>query len=380
MKERLKVFLIGACSSVILIGSVSFAAQYSDTVQRFYNNIKISLNGTEITPKDINGNVVEPFIIDGTTYLPVRAVGNALGLNVDWNGETNTVILSNEPIQKEEEVSYEPIEDYSEKPISIIVSTTKKEPTYEEEGLIVGKSIDLDVCYYDRNIQAVPKVEWSSNNTSIAEVDQNGVVTAKSKGKVHISAMSTGGWEDTYILFVVEPTVKVYDYVEKCLSSSYVKKGAKCAYKINTEDNELSVIRYLENNKYGGNAYVMINYTTKEICYVDVVSNRLFSYNAKINNDMTLTDYTYMVSGKPLEEKTLDLNSNSGVKIKEMFEIEMELQKVLFGIENYETLNILGKDLNSIKKQTLDLNSIAQLGIYYGSVSYQYYEDLMGTI
>lgn len=103
MKERLKGFFIGACSSLILIGGVSFAAQYSDTVQRFYNNIKITLNGTEITPKDVNGNVVEPFIIDGTTYLPVRAISNALGLNVDWNGETQTVILSEEESIKNEE-------------------------------------------------------------------------------------------------------------------------------------------------------------------------------------------------------------------------------------------------------------------------------------
>lgn len=28
-------------------------------------------------------------------YLPVRAVANALGVNVDWDGNTNTVILSN---------------------------------------------------------------------------------------------------------------------------------------------------------------------------------------------------------------------------------------------------------------------------------------------
>ena len=47
-----------------------------------------------IEPKDVNGNVVEPFIIDGTTYLPVRAICNALGLKVNWNSETNTVELT----------------------------------------------------------------------------------------------------------------------------------------------------------------------------------------------------------------------------------------------------------------------------------------------
>lgn len=58
--------------------------------------IKITLNGINIEPKDVNGNIVEPFIIDGTTYLPVRAICKALGLEVNWNSETNTVELIEE--------------------------------------------------------------------------------------------------------------------------------------------------------------------------------------------------------------------------------------------------------------------------------------------
>lgn len=58
-----------------------------------YGGIKISLDGVEFVPKDVNGNVVEPFTVDGTTYLPVRAVANAFGLEVGWDQETQTVIL-----------------------------------------------------------------------------------------------------------------------------------------------------------------------------------------------------------------------------------------------------------------------------------------------
>ena len=75
--------------------SIVNAKQISENVQRIYRDIQIKVNGSQITPKDANGNVVEPFIIDGTTYLPVRAIGDALGLEVGWNGETNTVSLNN---------------------------------------------------------------------------------------------------------------------------------------------------------------------------------------------------------------------------------------------------------------------------------------------
>ena len=59
-----------------------------------YNNIKITLDQKEIIPKDGNGNPVEPFIIDGTTYLPLRGIANALGLGVNWDPSTGTVALT----------------------------------------------------------------------------------------------------------------------------------------------------------------------------------------------------------------------------------------------------------------------------------------------
>lgn len=59
-----------------------------------FRNIKIVLDGQTVTPRDANGSVVEPFIYDGSTYLPVRALANALGLGVGWDNDTSTVILT----------------------------------------------------------------------------------------------------------------------------------------------------------------------------------------------------------------------------------------------------------------------------------------------
>lgn len=96
MKERGKGFIAGLLVSAILAGTIGTAAATigSRTVKADYADIKIVLNGNQITPQDANGKEVEPFAINGTTYLPVRAVANALGMGVDWNGETSTVILT----------------------------------------------------------------------------------------------------------------------------------------------------------------------------------------------------------------------------------------------------------------------------------------------
>ena len=96
MKERSRGFISGVLASVItlsLIGTAS-ATIGPRNITADYSDIKITLNGTEITPTDANGTMVEPFAVNGTTYLPVRAVGNALGLDVQWNGTTSTVLLS----------------------------------------------------------------------------------------------------------------------------------------------------------------------------------------------------------------------------------------------------------------------------------------------
>ncbi len=77
--------------------AASFLSTYTVVETRAtYCDIKITLNGEILHIANAQGESVEPFIIDGTTYLPLRAVAAALGLSVEWNGETNSISLSSE--------------------------------------------------------------------------------------------------------------------------------------------------------------------------------------------------------------------------------------------------------------------------------------------
>ncbi len=53
----------------------------------------ICLDGSVITATDTNGNVVEPFVEDGTTYAPVRAIASAFDVEISWDQDTLTVYL-----------------------------------------------------------------------------------------------------------------------------------------------------------------------------------------------------------------------------------------------------------------------------------------------
>ena len=97
MKEKLKGIAIGLLMGVLLTGGISYAATRSETIDVFYDNIKIFIDGEELDPRDGDGEKVEPFIYNGTTYLPVRAVGQAVGKSVDWDGVEKVVYLGAKP-------------------------------------------------------------------------------------------------------------------------------------------------------------------------------------------------------------------------------------------------------------------------------------------
>ena len=84
-------------------------AGYTKTIDISYSDIKININGYVIEPKDVNGNLVEPFISNGTTYLPIRALANALFKGVMFYDKTNTIYIADEdkfPTFKDMKVHY----------------------------------------------------------------------------------------------------------------------------------------------------------------------------------------------------------------------------------------------------------------------------------
>lgn len=97
--KNFKGFIAGfTCAAVIFSSTViGFASTGSKTLTAAYNNIKIYVNQQMVTPKTASGAVVEPFVVDGTTYLPVRAVATALGQEVSWDGSTNSVYIGGQP-------------------------------------------------------------------------------------------------------------------------------------------------------------------------------------------------------------------------------------------------------------------------------------------
>lgn len=100
MKKIIVIPLVAAVSALSMsIGAI--AASNLEEVKAYLNKgISIELYGKDWTPKDEDGSTLHPITYNGNTYLPVRAVGESVGVKVGWNGNTQTIYLGDQPVEE----------------------------------------------------------------------------------------------------------------------------------------------------------------------------------------------------------------------------------------------------------------------------------------
>ena len=92
MKSLGKVMAGVIIGILCTISIPALAATVSKNIE-VYTGVSIYVDDVKLNAKDANGNPVEAFIYNGTTYLPVRAISEAVGKPVVWDGKTTTVYL-----------------------------------------------------------------------------------------------------------------------------------------------------------------------------------------------------------------------------------------------------------------------------------------------
>ena len=156
MKKHAKILILALCCALLLSSAV-YAASRTRTMEVTYSDIKLVVDGNAVTPKDAAGTVVEPFIYEGTTYLPVRAVGEALGKQISWDGNTKTVYIGAVPGQETYLLDVcPPYEtDYYSAPetVSIMGTQYKKAFTLTERVWTTGSEWKTGYAYFNLNGQ-----------------------------------------------------------------------------------------------------------------------------------------------------------------------------------------------------------------------------------
>lgn len=99
------------CALALAAGSAVAASTITTrTLQAQYADISLEVSGQKITLTDAKGNPVEPFAVDGTVYIPARALGDILGKEVLWDASTHTVSVGKAPLMEDAETLISAVE------------------------------------------------------------------------------------------------------------------------------------------------------------------------------------------------------------------------------------------------------------------------------
>lgn len=92
--KNLTVSLLGKRTEAPTAGTPDTAAQPGYVSAELRKDFTIQVEQAVCTFRDANNTVVYPLLYQGSTYLPVRAIGELMGKKVGWQGDTKTVTLS----------------------------------------------------------------------------------------------------------------------------------------------------------------------------------------------------------------------------------------------------------------------------------------------
>ncbi|WP_054956996.1 stalk domain-containing protein [Paenibacillus dakarensis] len=86
-----------ALTSLAMLGCLGtgvYAGSNLQEIKAYLNpSIKFKVDGQPVQLKNSSGAVITPISYNNTTYLPVRAISDVLGVTVNFDGKTNTIQL-----------------------------------------------------------------------------------------------------------------------------------------------------------------------------------------------------------------------------------------------------------------------------------------------
>ncbi|WP_026477968.1 stalk domain-containing protein [Alkaliphilus transvaalensis] len=87
MRNKMKGFIAGVLITLIIMANpLALAQGFNQTISVLFNSLTIKVNGSTVNADNI--------LYNGTTYVPLRAVSEALGREVSFDGATSTVNIN----------------------------------------------------------------------------------------------------------------------------------------------------------------------------------------------------------------------------------------------------------------------------------------------
>ena len=93
-RNRRIAMIVAVLMLTMAFSTTGFAAWMGKTIEAQYRNVTIFVNNQYKQATDVNGKVIEPFIYEGTTYVPLRGISQMLGYQVSFNPQTYRIDIT----------------------------------------------------------------------------------------------------------------------------------------------------------------------------------------------------------------------------------------------------------------------------------------------
>ena len=223
-------------------------------------------------------------------------------------GSTPTEIVANEVVDPKIKTII-----HAALPYTVPTSLTLDQPA--ERDMVLGEKIQFDVT----NVQDKSRIRWISDNTSVATVSADGLVTAKSFGKAVIIAAYGG------MTARCEVTVKLADIVgakvtrssNTALKVSWKKVPNASGYVVYRSTSETGTYKAVKTITKGST----VSYTNKKLKNGVIYYYKIRAYKT-VSKKKVYGDYTDVIAGIALKAPTFNLTS-----------------------PNYRTIKVIGKEV-----------------------------------
>lgn len=188
MKKTARKLLSGVLVGAIAVSSMFVGVMASETIKdvsaQINYSLKMKVDNVDWNPTEADGTAVRPITYNGRTYLPVRALAEKLGVAIDWDGDTQTVLIG--------EKEWTPVK-------VDMVDADNGQYTEDPDMLYNGSGA------YSRGI-VIPS-KWATNGFSTTFVETKGKYST-----MKLSAYALGG--DTVITISDKDTKQVFKTIE----------------------------------------------------------------------------------------------------------------------------------------------------------------------
>lgn len=107
-------------SLVSLLVTGTSLAQSSNAIQALIeSNLKIFKDGQQLTLRNAEGKKIDPVIIEGSVYLPIRSISETLGWGIEWDKGSKAVTLVEPDTGIDPNQTTTPVNEVS-KPVTLV--------------------------------------------------------------------------------------------------------------------------------------------------------------------------------------------------------------------------------------------------------------------